>query len=132
MDFNECMSKKTESMSVSEIKGCINKLVYDPQQAQKDKELLSIVVLRKKAKHFDFLEGYTRWRTVGSWREIQEGKVVHEFPEEKNVQLDIEFKDKPDESVGTRLMELFKEFNTKEVDEELLYARTVPIEESSL
>lgn len=132
MDFNGCMSKDIRAMSISEIKSCIHKLVYDPQKAQTDKELLSIVVLRKKAKHFDFLEGYTKWRTVGSWREIQNGKVVYEFPEERNVQLDIEFKDKPDESVGTRLMELFKEFNTKEVDEKLLYARTVPIEESSL
>ena len=106
-------------MSESELKGCINQLLFRPTKNQTDKELLSLVVLRDKKDKFDFLEGYTKWNAIGTWREVNEkGNVLKEYPKEKNIQLEVEFRDTPDESVGNRLMDLFKEFNKKVVKEE--------------
>jgi hypothetical protein len=86
-------------------------------------EVLSIVVLRSKKQHFAFLKGKTRWNVVGDW----EG-----YPNEQNVQLDIQFKDTNDDRIGRELIELFKAYNKKVVGEDLLYVRTVPVEETTL
>ncbi|GAH99773.1 unnamed protein product, partial [marine sediment metagenome] len=43
-----------------------------------------------------------------------------------------EFKDAADECIGKRVIELLKAYNTKAVNEKLLYARTIPIEEGTL
>jgi len=135
--INACMTEKPERLSDAELKACINTLLFNPL-AQKelgatDRESLNIVVLRSKAHHFKFLEGYTSWKSVGSWREVTpEGIIIKEYPEEKNVNIEIEFKDRPDEKIGKRLMELFTEFNRRFVKEQLLYVHTKPIEESTL
>ncbi len=111
------MTASASKMSTKEVKRCINKLLYKSPKGAKDRELLSIVVLRRKMKHFKFLTGFTKWRTVGSWRQIdKQGRVVKEFPDEKNMQLDVQFKDMRDESIGKRLVDLFKVFNKRVVN----------------
>ncbi len=128
---SKCMSASTSGMSRGQVKKCINKLLYNTPKNLKatDPELLSIVVLRSKKKHFDFLEGRTRWNTTGDWTNPDTGKP---FPAEHNVQLDIQFKDRKDELIGKRITELFKAHNKKVVKEDLLYTRTIGIEETSL
>ena len=59
-------------------------------------------------------------------------KVIKEYPDERNLQLDIEFRDRPDEAVGNRLIDLFQQLNKRKIKEELLYLRTADIDESSL
>ena len=118
-------------MPVQAIKDELNALLYSEavQKAcdAKDRELLTIVIAQPKAYHFDFLEGKTEWRVRGKWRRPDEG-----FDIERNVQLDIQFKDAADECVGKRIIELLKAYNTKVVSEALLYARTISIEEGTL
>ena len=122
---------KPEKMPVQAIKDELNALLYDEavQKAcvAKDRELLSIIITQPKAYHFDFLTGKTEWKVRGKWRRPDDG-----FDIERNVQLDVEFKDAVDECVGKRIIELLKAYNTKVVSEALLYARTIPIEEGTL
>ena len=119
-----------QKMSVQAIKDELNALLYDEavQKAcdAKDRELLTIVIAQPKAHHFDFLEGKTEWKVRGKWRKDAG------FDIERNVQLDIQFRDAADECVGKRVIELLKAYNTKVVSEKLLYARTIPIEEGTL
>lgn len=127
---NRCMTSSISGMAPRRMRGCINTLLFKTPRNLKatDPELLSIVVLRNKKRHFDFLEGRTRWNTMGDWKDPT-GKA---YDSEKNIQLDIQFKDRKDEMIGKRLIELFNGYNKRVVGEQLLYSRTVPVEETSL
>lgn len=118
-------------MSVQAIQDELNALLYEKaiQEAcdAKDRELLSIIIAQPKAHHFDFLTGKTEWKVRGKWKRPEDG-----FDIERNVQLDVEFKDAADECVGKRVIKLLSAYNTKVVSEKLLYARTIPIEEGTL
>ena len=120
-----------EKMPVRAIQDEINALLYDPEVQKactaRDRELLTVVIAQPKAYHFDFLQGKTEWKVRGKWRRPDDG-----FDIERNVQLDVEFKDAADECVGKRIIGLLKAYNKKAVGETLLYARTIPVEEGTL
>ena len=120
-----------EKMPIQAIQDELNALLYEEEVQKacdaKDRELLSIIIVQPKAHHFDFLQGKTEWKVRGKWKRPDEG-----FDIERNVQLDVEFKDAADECVGKRIIQLLKAYNTKAVGEEVLYARTIPIEEGTL
>jgi len=117
-------------MPVQAIQDELNALLYEAEIQKacdaKDRELLSIIIAQPKAHHFDFFQGKTEWKVRGKWRKDAG------FDIERNVQLDVEFKDAADECIGLRIIELLKAYNTKVVGEKLLYARTIPIEEGTL
>jgi len=128
VDFGMCMAEDTEKMKTQEIQDCVRTLLFDEKFQKKydatDKEKLTLIVREDKSGHFDFLrnESLTEWKSIGSWRGLKE----------KNEQMEVEFKDRKDEKIGQRLMELLNAFNKRVIGEELLYARTTPIEESTL
>lgn len=95
-------------------------------------EVLTIVVLRDKAHHFDFLKSYTDWNAVGSWTASQKPFRVQSYDDEKNKVIDVEFLDTKNDKVGKRIEVLLKKLNKIEVGEWLLYSRTTPISETSL
>lgn len=132
MNRTQCMTKPLSRMKTSEIKACTNKVLYDPDKSQTDRELLSIVILRDKEHYLDFLHAYTKIKAIGTWEDVKGGKVIKTYPDEKNVKMEIEFRDTKKETVGNRLMTMFTELNKREIGEDLLYVRTVPIEESTL
>jgi hypothetical protein len=132
-----CMRTPATLLTDDEIKKCMNTLLYDVRARKllgaKERESLNIVIKREKADNFNFLEGFTRWGAVGSWRELdKEGKVVKEFPEEENYYIEIEFKDTKDRKIGKKLLELLTEFNKRVVKEDLLYVTIKPIIEGTL
>ncbi len=130
--FNKCVAKKPLSMNPTEIKQCINKLIFRPEKFQKDKELMTLVVLGKKAHKFKFLQGSTRWNAIGTWQEMSpEGKIIKKYPHEKNVSIEVEYKDYRNK-VSPKLQELFRELNKREIKERLLYTRFSKLEHSSL
>ena len=100
----------------------INKLLFNPTKSQTDPELLEIIVRKDKAHHFDFLKGYTDWATEGRWGGL----------DENNTLIQVQFKDTPSEKVGKRLKQLLKKYNKAVVKEDVLYFRTLPVEETSL
>lgn len=133
----KCMRTPATLLKDDELKSCMNTLLYDVRARRylgaKERESLNIVVKREKADNFNFLEGFTRWSAIGSWREIDEkGNVVKEFPEEENYYIEIEFKDTKDRRIGKKLLELLGEFNKRVVREDLLYATIKPIIEGTL
>jgi len=115
-------------MSPEEIKDEIVKLLYDEDVREKleahDRELLMIAIRQDKADFFNFLKEHalTNWRTVGIWQKQTE----------PNLQIEIEFRDNANECIGNRLMHLLFAYNKKEVKEQVLYARTAPLEEGTL
>lgn len=120
--------RTVKDMSVKEIQDKINDILYGKVSSTvyRDKELLEIIVLRSKKRHFDFLNkrgGHTRWGVIGSWED---------YPDEKNFILQIEFKDTPTETRGKYLKKLFGEYNRRVVKEDVLYVRMKPIDISSL
>ena len=114
------------SMEVAMIKNEISEILFDKDFWKKcdatNRELLTIVIVKEKARHFDFLKGYTTWKVTGLW----------EKEKELNTQIDCEFRDNKDECLGNRLMHLLYDYNKRVVKEEVLYARTSPIEEGTL
>ncbi len=110
-------------MAVQAIQDELNILLFDSKFQTAcdatDRELLTIIIARPKAHHFDFLTGKTEWKVRGKWR-----RPENDF--------DVEFKDSAEESVGKRIIALLKAYNTKVVGETVLYARTIPIEEGTL
>jgi hypothetical protein len=133
----KCMRTPVASLTDDEIKNCMNTLLYDVRARKllgaRERESLNIVIKREKAHNFNFLQGFTRWGAVGSWRKVDEkGNVVEEFPEEKNYYIEIEFKDTKDRKIGKKLLELLGEFNKRVVKEDLLYVTIKPIIEGTL
>lgn len=121
--YDACLKTPTREIPVDDVKACINHFIFKPVKKQKDSELLTVVLLREKAEHLKFLKGFTKWNSVGTWME---------YPNEKNVTLEVQFKDTHNEEVGKRLMKLFKALNRREIKEKTIYCRTVPIEETTL
>ena len=106
----------------------INDLIFNPGKAQTDPELFEAVVLRDKLHHFNFLKGRTRIKAIGDW----EAPKGDKYDEEKNVVIQVQFKDTKKEKVGKELIKRFKKLNKDLVGELLLYTRTIPVEETSL
>jgi hypothetical protein len=112
-----------EKRRIGEVVDRINDILYHPSSDQTDPEILEITILATKQKHLDFLkEAKTKWPVVGDWKDFHE----------KNLLAEVQFKDSNDERYGKELMGLLNELNDRLIGEELLYARTVPIEESTL
>jgi hypothetical protein len=123
INYNACLRTSAKKMTAKDTKACINHFLFNPSDKQKDNELLTVVLLKEKSHHLDFLRGYTQWNSVGRWQET---------PDEKNVSIEVQFKDAKNEEVGTRLMKLFNILNKKEIKEDQIYCRTMPIEETTL
>lgn len=120
-------TKKRVSVINANIKR-INKLMFKPSKNQTDPELFEIIILKAKLHHFNFLTGRTRIKATGDWKDPK-GKA---YDEEKNVIVQVQFKDTKTEKVGKELTRRFKKLNNDLIGEELLYTRTLPIEETSL
>lgn len=114
--------RKNKRKTLDPIKQNINKILYNPNPDQIDKEILTIVIPKKKEHYLKFLSIFSKFNTEGVWKQYKD----------KNIQYEIEFKDSPDEKYGKQLMKLFDQLNKKEIKEELLYIRTEPVEESTL
>lgn len=106
----------------SELKGKISWLLFARRPERKDPEVLSVVIPKEKAAHFDFLKAYTKWPARGVWKGTQE----------RNVYIEVLFNDTPREEVGTELMRQLERYKEDVLKEEALYAVTVPVEETTL
>ncbi|RKZ11193.1 hypothetical protein DRQ25_00320 [Candidatus Fermentibacteria bacterium] len=105
-----------------DLKEEINRLLFQPPSRARDKEELTIIVPKGKEHHYDFLKAYTKYDVLGSWRNLRE----------KNTAINIQFHDTKEEEVGIAVIELIKQYNAAVVGEEVPYAFTSPIEESTI
>jgi len=122
----------------SEIKNEINYLLYHAKSYNGNRlgvgsphEVLTITVLKPKAKHLDFLLNRTAWKGKGEWVGKGRKGATKTFAED-NAIFQIEYLEARDESLGHKLKKLFNELNDVEIGEQSLYTRSEDVEDSSL
>jgi hypothetical protein len=93
------------------------------------RELLTLTLPRAKAAALDFIPAATELSGAGLWRDPA---GVSNDERADNVIVEIEFGEAPDEVVGHAIVRCLSLINNLEVNEQILYARMVNVEESTL
>lgn len=93
------------------------------------RELLTLTLPRAKAAAFDFIPAATELSGAGMWRDPT---GVSNDERADNVIIEVEFGEAPDELVGHGIVRCLSLINNLEVNEQILYARMVNVEESTL
>ena len=92
-------------------------------------ELLTVMLPRAKANALDFLRASTELAAVGTWHDPED---VSDDERADNVVLEVQFGEVASELVGSGVMTALRLINELEINEQVLYARMVNLEETSL
>jgi hypothetical protein len=92
-------------------------------------ELLTFALPRFKAGALDFMRASTEFSASGTW---QDPDSVSNDERADNVMLEVQYGDTADELVGTGIITALVLVNNLEVNEQVLYARMVDIEQTTL
>lgn len=93
------------------------------------RELLTLTLPRVKANALDFLQATTELAAVGTWRDPD--SVSHDARAD-NVVLEVEYGEVEGEWIGEGIVCMLSLINSLAVNEQILYARMVNIEQSTL
>ncbi|MBM4407031.1 MAG: hypothetical protein FJ038_00180 [Chloroflexi bacterium] len=97
--------------------------------ARVQQELLTMALPRPKAAALDFMRASTELAAAGTW---QDPESVSSDERADNVLLEVQFGETADEIVGRGIVVALSLINNLEVNEQVLYARMVNVEESTL
>jgi len=92
-------------------------------------ELLTLALPRAKAGALDFMRASTELAAAGTW---QDPESVSNDERADNVLLEVQFGETADELVGRGIVTALSLINSLEVNEQILYARMINVEESTL
>jgi len=92
-------------------------------------ELLTIAVPRFKASALDFMKASTELSAAGTW---QDPDSVSNDERAENILLEVQYGDTDGELVGHGVVRALSIINNLEINEQILYARMINIEEASL
>lgn len=92
-------------------------------------ELLTLAVPRAKAGALDFLRASTELSAAGTWQDPT-GAASDERAD--NLLIEVQYADTADELVGHAIVTALALINQLEINEEVLYARMINIEDSTL
>ncbi len=92
-------------------------------------ELLTFALPRHKAGALDFMRASTELAAAGTW---QDPESVSNDERADNVLLEVQFGDTADEAVGTGIVVALGLVNNLEVNEQVLYARMIDVEQTTL
>jgi len=92
-------------------------------------ELLTMAVPRPKANALDFMRASTELAAAGTW---QDPESVSNDERADNVLLEVQFGETADELVGRAIVCALSLINNLEINEQVLYARMINVEESTL
>lgn len=92
-------------------------------------ELLTLAVPRSKANALDFMRASTELAAAGTW---QDPESVSNDDRADNVLLEVQFGDTADEIVGNAIVVALTLINNLEINEQVLYARMINVEETTL
>ncbi|MEA2677520.1 MAG: hypothetical protein QOJ81_1661 [Chloroflexota bacterium] len=92
-------------------------------------ELLTLALPRAKAGALDFMRASTELAAAGTW---QDPDSVSNDERADNVLLEVQFGETADELVGRGIVTALSLINSLEVNEQILYARMINVEESTL
>jgi hypothetical protein len=93
------------------------------------RELLTLTLPRAKASAFDFIPAATELSGAGMWRDPT---GVSNDVRADNVIVEVEFGEVAGELIGAGVIRCLSLINNLEVNEQILYARMINIEESTL
>lgn len=93
------------------------------------RELLTLTLPRGKASAFDFIPAATELSGAGMWRDPS---GVSNDVRADNVIIEVEFGEVAGEHVGHGIVRALSLINNLEVNEQILYARMINVEESTL
>ncbi|MEP7158613.1 MAG: hypothetical protein ABI797_04240 [Chloroflexota bacterium] len=92
-------------------------------------ELLTLALPRSKAGALDFMRASTELAAAGTW---QDPDSVSNDERADNVLLEVQYGETKDELVGKGIVAALSLINNLEVNEQVLYARMINIEETTL
>lgn len=92
-------------------------------------ELLTLALPRAKAGALDFMRASTELAAAGTW---QDPESVSNDERADNVLLEVQFGETVDELVGRAIVTALSLINSLEVNEQILYARMINVEETTL
>jgi len=92
-------------------------------------ELLTIAVPRAKAAALDFMRASTELAAAGTW---QDPANVSNDERADNVLLEVQYGEVADEVVGMGIVTALSLINNLEINEQVLYARMINIEDTTL
>jgi hypothetical protein len=92
-------------------------------------ELLTLALPRSKAGALDFMRASTELSAAGTWQDPQS---VSNDERADNVLLEVQFGETSDEIVGNAIVAALSVINNLEINEQVLYARMINVEESTL
>lgn len=92
-------------------------------------ELLTFALPRSKASALDFMRASTELSAAGTW---QDPTSVSNDERADNVVLEVQFGDTADELVGRGVVVALSLINNLEVNEQVLYARMINVEDTTL
>lgn len=106
----------------------INKTLFK-ERTPKDvnPKLLTIIILKEKEHHFNFLKNETEFDVVGRWHNTK-GKIY----QEENTEINVIFYDDHYHTKSDKLMKELNSYNKKNVKEELLFVTVTPLDETSI
>jgi len=93
------------------------------------RELLTLTLPRRKAGALDFMQAATEFSAVGTW---QDPDGVSDDSRTDNVLLEVEYGEVSGELIGQGIVRALGLINNLEVNEQVLYAHTVDVEQSTL
>jgi hypothetical protein len=93
------------------------------------RELLTFAVPRFKAGALDFMQAATQFSAAGTWQDPE--RVSHDERAD-NAIFEIEYGEIEGELVGRGIVQALRLINYLEVNEQILYARMIDVEESTL
>lgn len=93
------------------------------------RELLTLTLPRPKAAAFDFIPAATELDGAGMWRDPS---GVSDDVRADNVIVEVEFGETAGELIGHGVVRCLSLINNLEVNEQILYARMINVEESTL
>ena len=101
----------------------------DTRLQRVQQELLTMAVPRSKAAALDFMRASTQMAAAGTW---QDPDSVSNDERADNVLLEVQFGETADELVGRAIICALSLINNLEINEQVLYARMINVEESTL
>jgi hypothetical protein len=94
-----------------------------------EQELLTLTLPRHKAEALDFMKATTELSAFGTW---QDPESVSNDARADNVVLEVEYGEVEGELIGNGIVLTLRLINNLEVNEQILYARMINIEQSTL
>jgi len=99
------------------------------QLQRTQRELLTLTLPREKAEALDFMKATTELSAFGTW---QDPERVSNDQRADNVLLEVEFGEIEGELVGDGIVRALSLINSLEINEQILYARMINVEQTTL